>query len=231
VSAPGALHGSVVGVTRQTDVPLKPRLRGFSHTWAFYVSIATAVPLTLVARGVAGQVAAAVFAAAVTVMFGVSALYNRVEWAPAAHRLMRRVDHSAIFVLIAGSYTPYGLLVLDGAWRIAILAVVWTGVTVAVAVRLAWVHSPGWLTAVIALSLGWVSVVALPQAIAVLPPGGLALLLAGGGFYTAGALVYMLRRPNPRPAVFGFHEVFHLLVIAAVACHYATVAFFLLPVT
>lgn len=206
-------------------------MRGVSHMWAFYASIATGVPLTVAAQGGAARASAGIFAAAVTAMFGASALYNRVEWKPALHRLMRRVDHSGIFLLIAGSYTPYGLLVLDGAWRIAILAVVWTGVTVAIAVRLAWVHSPGWLTAVIALSLGWVSVVALPKAMVVLPPAGLALLLAGGGFYAVGALVYMLRRPNPHPAVFGFHEVFHVLVIAAVACHYATVAFFLLPVS
>jgi hemolysin III len=216
-------------MTGTAGVAGKPRLRGVSHEYAFYVSLGGALPLTLIPSSAAGQVAAAVFAVAVTAMFSASALYNRVDWAPAARRAMRRVDHTGIYLMIAGSYTPYGLLVLDGAWRIAVLAVVWSGVTAGIGTKLAWVDAPGWLTAAIAVALGWVSVVAVPQAITVLPPAGFALLLAGGALYTAGALVYVLRRPNPLPAVFGFHEVFHALVIAAVACHYSTVAFFLLP--
>jgi hemolysin III len=204
-----------------------PRLRGVSHEWAFYGSIAAAAPLVAVANGAAGRVAAAVFAAGTATMFGVSALYNRVDWAPAARRWMRRIDHCGIYLMIAGSYTPYGLLVLDGAWRLAVLAVVWSGVAAAIALRLAWADAPGWVTAAVAVALGWVSVIALPKAFDVLPIAGMVLLLAGGVLYTTGAAVYVLRRPDPVPAVFGFHEVFHALVVAAVACHYATVLLFL----
>jgi hemolysin III len=131
--------------------------------------------------------------------------------------------------MVAGSYTPFGLLVLDGAWRITILAVVWSGVAIGIAIKVAWPEAPGWITAMIAVALGWVAVIALPKAIPVLPATGLALLISGGVLYTVGAFVYVRQRPNPRPAVFGFHEVFHLLVIAAVACHYATIGFFVLP--
>jgi hemolysin III len=214
----------VVSQGRSADVLPKPRLRGVSHEYAFYASVVAASPLILAASDAAGRVAASIFVAAACVMFGASALYNRIDWGPAARDVMRRIDHSGIFVMIAGSYTPYGLLVLDGAWTIAVLAVVWTGVAVAIGVRVARPAAPGWLTAALAVALGWVSVVALPKAIDVLPASGLALLLAGGVLYTAGATVYVLRRPNPLPSVFGYHEVFHALVVAAVACHYATTA-------
>jgi hemolysin III len=207
----------------------KPRLRGVSHKWAFYGSLGAALPLLLVADGSTGMVAAAVFAGAVTVMFGVSALYNRIDWGPTAHLWMRRLDHTGIYLMVAGSYTPFGLLVLDGAWRIAILAVVWSGVVIGIAIKMAWPNAPGRVTATLAVSLGWVAVIALPKAIPVLPAAGLALLISGGVLYTVGAFVYVRQRPDPRPAVFGFHEVFHLLVIAAVACHYATIGFFVLP--
>lgn len=206
----------------------RPRLRGVSHKWAFYGSLVAAAPLVVVAEGGAARVAATVFMAGMAAMFGASALYNRVEWTPVAAERMRRIDHCGIFLMIAASYTPYGLLVLDGAWRVVVLAVVWTGVAVAVAVRLAWSDAPGWLTGAVAVALGWVSVIALPKALDVLPAAGVALLLAGGVLYTAGAFVFILRRPDPAPAVFGFHEVFHALVVAAVACHYATVVLFLL---
>ncbi len=206
----------------------RPRLRGVSHKWAFYGSLVAAAPLVVVAEGGAARVAAAVFMAGMAAMFGASALYNRVEWTPVAGERMRRIDHCGIFLMIAASYTPYGLLVLDGAWRVVVLAVVWTGVAVAIAVRLAWSDAPGSLTGAVAVALGWVSVIALPKALDVLPAAGVALLLAGGVLYTAGAFVFILRRPDPAPAVFGFHEVFHALVVAAVACHYATVVLFLL---
>ena len=162
-------------------------------------------------------------------MFGASALYNRVRWAPGACRWMRRVDHSGVFLMIAGGYTPYGLLVLTGAWRLTLLAIVWTGVAVAIATRFAWADAPGWITAAIGVALGWIGIVALPKVFHALGPAGFALLLAGGAAYTAGAIVYARRRPNPLPSWFGFHELFHALVIVAVACQYASVAFFVLP--
>jgi hemolysin III len=208
---------------------MTPRLRGVLHQHAFFVSVVAGALLIASAAGVAGHVAASVFALGTVVMFGVSALYHRVRWTPRARRWMRRVDHAGVYLMIAASYTPYGLLVLDGAWRIGILTVVWTGVAAGIVLRFAWFEAPGWLSATIAVALGWVSVIAVPKAFDALGSTGLALLLAGGLLYTAGALVYALRRPNPFPNVFGFHEVFHALVVVAVACQYAVVAFFVLP--
>jgi hemolysin III len=206
-----------------------PLLRGVLHQYAFYFSLPAGALLIAGTRSDLGLVAASIFAAGVASMFGASALYHRVRWRPALRRWMRRADHTGIYLMIAGSYTPYGLLVLEGAWRITILAIVWSGVAAAIALRFAWFGAPGWLTATIGVVLGWISVVALPKAFGVLGPAGLALLLSGGVFYTAGALVYAIRRPNPFPRVFGFHELFHALVIVAVACQYAAVAFFVLP--
>jgi len=217
---------AVASVGAGSDLALvRPRWRGVSHQYGFYASLLGAMPLLLLASGAAARAAAAVFVGGACLMFGASALYNRVDWRPGAQRdLMRRIDHCCVFVMIAASYTPYALLVLGGAWTITLLAVVWSAATLAIAVRVAKPNAPGWITAAIALALGWVSLVALPEAIGVLSAAALALLLAGGAFYTAGGVVYVLRRPNPAPAVFGFHEVFHALVVAAVACHYATTA-------
>jgi hemolysin III len=142
---------------------------------------------------------------------------------------MRRLDHAGIYALIAGTYTPFGLLVLSGNWTIAVLAIVWTGAAAGVALKFLWVDAPKWLSAVIGVALGWVGIVAFPQ---ILDRIGLApalLVLAGGVAYTAGAVIYALRRPDPFPAVFGYHELFHLFVIAAVACHYVAVAVYVLP--
>jgi hemolysin III len=208
---------------------MTPRLRGAIHQHAFFVSVVAGALLIASAAGVAGHVAASVFALGTVVMFGASALYHRVRWSPRGRRWMRRIDHAGIYLMIAASYTPYGLLVLDGAWRIGILTVVWAGVAAGIILRFAWFEAPGWLSATIAVVLGWVSVIAVPKAFDTLGPTGLALLLTGGVLYTAGALVYALRRPNPFPHVFGFHEVFHALVVVAVACQYAVVAFVVLP--
>ena len=210
---------------------LTPRLRGVSHQAAFFGSLVAGSMIVAQAADGLPRVAAAVFAATVIMMFAASALYHRVPWDWAAKRWMRRVDHAGIYLLIAGSYTPYGLLVLDGPWRISVLAIVWTGVACGIALRFAWVDAPPWLTVAITLVLGWFSVIALPKAFAEIGTTGLGLLLAGGALYSLGGLVYALRRPNPWPATLGFHEVFHLLVIAAVACQYAAVGLIVLPMS
>lgn len=208
---------------------VKPRLRGVSHQWAFYFAIPLGVVLGLVAETSRARVAAAVFAASVVGMFGASALYHRVTWAPTRRRWMRRLDHAGIYALIAGSYTPVGLLVLDGNWRLVVLGVVWIGAAVAIALKFLWVDAPKWLSAVIGIGLGWVAVIVFPQIVDRVGIAGSLLVLAGGLAYTAGALVYALRRPDPLPAVFGYHEVFHALVIVAVAFQYSAIAFFVLP--
>jgi len=212
-----------------TDVGVKPRLRGLSHAAAFLVALPLGVALVLEAETSLGRLAAIVFAASVVVMFGASGLYHSPTWPEGRRRWLRRFDHAGIYGLIAGTYTPFGLLVLRGNWRPVVLGIVWTGALAAVAFKFAWVDAPKWISAVIGIALGWVGVVVFPQLLDEIGVGGSLLVVAGGLLYTAGALVYALRRPDPYPAVFGFHEVFHVLVIAAVACQYAAVAFCVLP--
>jgi hemolysin III len=210
------------------DLDGRPRLRGVFHQYAFFVSIGLGMLLVAGASGDKERTSAAVFATTVAAMFGVSALYHRVTWQPAARRWMRRLDHAAIYLLIAGTYTPFGLLALTGAWRWTVLPIVWGGAFAAIVLKLAWIDSPKWLTTGIAIALGWVGIVALPQLWAHSGAAAVSLLGSGGVLYTAGAVVYARRRPDPVPAVFGYHELFHALVTAAAACQYAAVALFVL---
>jgi hemolysin III len=208
---------------------LRPRLRGVFHQYAFLGFASLGVALVATAPSGTARAAAVIFGGSVAVTFGVSALYHRVTWPPAARRLMRRLDHSAIFLLIAGTYTPYGLLVLAGAWRFSVLAVVWIGAALGIAQSLLWVNRPKWITAALGIALGWAGVVAFPQILDATGSVGASLLLAGGVLYTLGAVVYAISRPDPAPAVFGYHELFHVLTILAAAAQYAAIAFFVLP--
>ncbi len=183
----------------------------------------------LVAETTRGRIGASVFAATVVGMFGASALYHRVSWSASLRPWLRRLDHAGVFGLIAGSYTPFGLLVLQGAWRISVLAIVWSGVLAAILLRFVWVTAPKRLDALIGLALGWLGALVFPQILARTGVGASLLVLAGGISYTLGAIVYALRRPNPRPTIFGYHELFHAFVVAAVCCQYAAVAFFVVP--
>jgi hemolysin III len=207
----------------------KPRLRGVSHQWAFAASIVAGA--VLVATAPSGRAAAvgALYAAALAGMFGASALYHRVTWAPAVRAWMRRLDHSMIFVFIAGTYTPVTVLSLDGVLPVVVLAVVWGGALAGVALKLVWITAPKGLVASVYVMLGWVGIALLPE---VLRSAGVVpalLFIAGGLLYTAGAVVYVRRRPDPRPAVFGFHEVFHAFVIAAAIAHFIAIAVFVVP--
>ena len=207
----------------------KPRLRGVSHQYAFFLSVGCGVGLILAASGGRARVAATIYAVAVSALLGTSALYHRVTWRPKARRWMRRLDHSMIFVLIAGTYTPVALLALRGALASTILIVVWAGALGGVVFKLAWIDAPKWLFAAVYLALGWVSAAILGELPAAIGWLGVAGLAAGGLLYTAGAMVYTSERPNPFPKVFGYHEVFHALVLAAVGLHYAVIAFAVLP--
>jgi hemolysin III len=207
----------------------KPRLRGVSHQYAFFVSVGCGVGLILAASGGRARVAAAIYAGAVSALLGTSALYHRVTWRPAARRWMRRLDHSMIFVLIAGTYTPVALLALHGSLARAILIVVWAGALGGVIFKLLWIDAPKWVFAAVYLALGWVSVAVLGELPAAIGWLGVAGLAAGGLLYTAGAMVYASERPDPLPRVFGYHEVFHALVLGAVFLHYAVIAFAVLP--
>src|SRR6266536_4223501 len=205
----------------------KPRLRGVLQQVAFLCSLAAAPALIFYAEGARSRLAAGVFATSVVTCFGASALYHRVTWSPRARLWMRRVDHAGIYLLIAGTYTPVSLLVLRGAWRPVVLTIVWAGAAAAIILKFVWVAAPKWLAAAIGLALGWIAVIALPQLIAKAHPAAVILLIAGGLAYTAGAVVYARRRPDPAPAVFGYHELFHALTIVGVACQYVAIAFFI----
>jgi hemolysin III len=204
-------------------VPEKPLLRGVSHEIAAGVALAGWIVLALVAAPGRARVAAQVYGASLFTLFLVSALYHRPTWRPRARLLMRRLDHSAIFLLIAGTYTPFCLL-LPPASGVRLLAVVWAGAIAGILQSLLWVRAPKALSAVVYVLLGWVVVPVLPSLRAALGGGAVALLAGGGAVYTLGAIVYATRRPDPFPRVFGYHEVFHALVIAAAACHFAVAA-------
>jgi hemolysin III len=208
---------------------VKPRLRGVSHEYAFFISIATGAALIAAASDARARLAVSVYAAAVTALLGTSALYHRVTWRPAARRWMRRLDHSMIFVLIAGTYTPVCLLALHGSLAQTVLIVVWAGALGGVVFKLLWIDAPKWVLVLVYIALGWVSAAVFGQLPAALGWLGLAGLAAGGLLYTLGAVVYASEWPNPWPKTFGYHEVFHALVLGAATMHYAVIAFAVLP--
>jgi hemolysin III len=208
----------------------KPRLRGVTHEWAFFISLPLGLGLVLSAPSGRAALAAGIYALSVALLFGASALYHRISWASvAARRWMRRVDHSMIFVLIAGTYTPFALLALDGTLATAILVAVWVGAGAGIVMSLVWPDAPKWLLAVVYVALGWVAIAAFPAMLDRLGITAMAMVAAGGALYTAGAVIYATRRPNPSPTVFGYHEIFHALVIGAAALQYAVVAFYVVP--
>ena len=208
---------------------MKPRLRGVFHQYAFYVAVVAGVVIVALSDSGRELLATWVYAVALAAMFGVSALYHRVDWrSPRLRAWMRRLDHSTILLLIAGTYTPFALLAFDGKLADAILIVVWAGAAAGLVLNLAWVDAPKWLTAIVFVALGWVGVVAVPEMLD-LGVAPAVLVFVGGGLYTLGAITYALRRPNPVPHVFGYHEIFHVLVIAAAAAHFVAIAGFVLP--
>jgi hemolysin III len=207
---------------------VKPRLRGVFHELGFYAALATGVPLVLTAEDGRPRAAAVVFSVCVALCFGASALYHRPTWTPPVRARLARVDHAGVYLLIAGAYTPFGFLVMSAAWAVPVLALVWSGALAAILLKFLWVRAPKWLSATIGLALGWVGAAASSQLLKLQLPGVL-LVVAGGLLYTAGAIVYMRRRPDPVPRVFGYHELFHVLTLGATACLYVSIAFFVLP--
>ena len=217
---------AAVGVAQKLP---KPRLRGVSHQWAFFVSLLTGAALIVAAQGGREVLAVSIYAFSLSALLGTSALYHRVTWNEGQRRWMRRLDHTMIFVLIAGTYTPFALLVMEGTLAEVVLIGVW-GLAVGGAVlNLAWWNAPKWFTSLVYISTGWVAIVALPQLWEQMGPVGVGLIALGGLLYTAGAVVYATKRPDPSPEVFGYHEIFHLFVIAAAAVQYAAIAIYALP--
>ena len=201
----------------------KPLLRGVSHEIAAGVALAGLVALVLLAPGPRARVGALVYGFSLVALFSVSALYHRPTWGPRARLWMRRLDHSAIFLLIAGTFTPICLLIGDGRAH-TMLAVVWAGAGLGVLRALIWPTAPRGVATGLYLLLGWAAVPLVPAMYRALGAGSLALLAAGGLLYSAGAVIYATRRPDPFPRVFGYHEVFHALVIAAAGLHFAVAA-------
>ena len=208
----------------------KPRLRGVSHEWAFFVSVIAGAILVLAAPTARATAAVAIYAASLSALLGVSALYHRINWRrPEIRRWMRRLDHSMIFLLIAGTVTPFAVLVLHGTLANALLIAVWAGAAAGIVVELVWVEAPKWATALVYLAVGWIGALGVPGIVVNAGLGAGALIAIGGALYTAGAVIYARQRPDPNPAVFGYHEIFHLLVIAAAAAHFAAVAIYAMP--
>jgi hemolysin III len=202
---------------------VKPSLRGVSHQAAAFVALGAGGVLVALAPSPPARLAALVYALSLFAMFAVSALYHRPTWAPAARARMRRLDHATIFLLIAGTFTPFAVLGLGGAQATTLLAIAWGGALLGLLQSLFWVHAPKPLTAALYLAMGWAISPYFRELHAALGARALMLLLAGGVAYSLGALVYALRRPNPFPRTFGYHEVFHALVIVASVCHFAAV--------
>jgi hemolysin III len=203
---------------------VKPRLRGVLHQYAFFAAIVGGVALLLIAPTPRTRAAAALYALALAACFGASAAYHRIEWSARVRPWMRRLDHSMIFVLIAGTYTPFAAAVFSRTLALVVLPIVWGGAVLGLVFKLVWLDAPRGLVALLYIALGWVGVAGVPQMLGRAGVGATILVALGGVLYTAGAVTYALKRPNPWPRVFGFHELFHAAVVAAAAVQYAAIA-------
>ena len=209
--------------------PTKPQLRGVLHHYAFFVSLVAGTVLVVLAPTPRALLAAGIYGASLSALLGTSALYHRVTWSVPARRLMGRLDHAMISVLIAGTVTPFAMLAIRGPLAPILLSAVWVGALAAIVLHVLWFDAPKGLSAALYVLLGWVGLAGMPQVVshAGWTVGG--LLLLGGVLYSLGAAVYALRRPDPIPASFGYHELFHALVVVAATVHYGAVAMTILP--
>jgi hemolysin III len=203
------------------DTTSKPRLRGVSHQFAFFVALGAGLVLVGMSASARVAGASAVYAVTLAMMLGVSAAYHRGAWRPAVERIWRRLDHSAIFLVIAGTYTPICVIGVGGATGMRMLLIVWAGAALGILQATLWSHAPRAIAVALYISLGWVGAAYFPEVRAALGTAPLVLIFVGGLLYTAGALVYALKRPDPIPTTFGYHEIFHACVIAAAVCHFA----------
>jgi len=203
---------------------VKPKLRGWIHAATAPLTLAAGVVLIVLSPNAPTRVGSSVFVTSALVLFTVSGIYHRGTWGPRAWRFLRRFDHANIFLLIAGSYTPFTLLLLHGTDRVVLLSVVWVGAVAGVLFRVFWSDAPRWLYTPIYVALGWAAVFYFGDFVHSASTSVLVLMAVGGGLYTLGGLVYGVQRPNPFPRWFGFHEVFHVLTIAAFVTHYVGVS-------
>jgi hemolysin III len=208
---------------------VRPRLRGVLHQAFLPVFVAAAVVLVVLARSPLGRTAMVFYGVGLAGCLGTSALYHRGRWSPAARALLGRIDHSMIFLLVAGTYTPVCLLVLRGSIAVLVLGIVWIGGALGAAMAWLWPRAPVWAEVAPYILVGWSAVLAFPQLATGIGWGGLALLVVGGVLYTAGAIIYGMQRPDPFPSVFGYHEIFHSLVVLAASAHCVAVYVWILP--
>jgi hemolysin III len=201
-----------------------PRLRGVTHAWAFWFALIAAVALIVFSPAGSPRLAAAVYGIGLAALFGGSGLYHRWRWHPRWRPILRRIDHSMIYVFIAASYTPVGLLVLEGTTKWVVLITVWGGAAVGVGLSVAWISAPRAVCSACYVALGWAALICVPQLVESLPAAPLILMALGGLLYTVGAVIYALGRPNPWPRTFGFHEIFHVFVILAAVAHFVAMA-------
>ena len=197
----------------------KPSWRGWIHTGTFPVTVAAGIVLVVLANGPVAKWASAVFMLTSMLLFGNSALYHRINWSPRTKTLLKRFDHANIFLLIAGTYTPISLLALPLDKGVTLLIVVWSGALVGIAFRVFWITAPRWLYVPLYVILGWAAVFYAPD-IFTTNPAAMVLVIVGGLLYTIGSVVYGLKKPNPWPNAFGFHEIFHTLTVLAFLCHW-----------
>lgn len=202
-----------------TPDEVRPTWRGWIHAGTFPVALVAGIVLVVVADGAAAKWAAAIFATTSLLMFGVSALYHRFDWSPSTKLLLKRIDHSNILLLIAGTYTPLAVLALPESKSVLLLSLVWGGAAVGILFRVFWVHAPRLLYVALYLALGWAAVMYLGDLFAA-NVTMMVLVIVGGLLYTGGAVVYALKRPNPWPGRFGFHEIFHVCTVLAFLCHW-----------
>ena len=202
----------------------KPRLRGWLHLGAFPTAVIAGLVLIATAPTLTGRLATAVYIATSAALFGISALYHRTTLSERATMRLKRLDHANIYLIIAGTYTPIAVLALDGTARTALLTAIWAGALAGVAFRTLWVGAPRWLYTPCYIAMGWAAVFFLPD---FMRAGGIAVLvcvIVGGLLYSAGGVIYGIKRPNPSPRWFGFHEVFHSLTLAAFIAHYVCIS-------
>ncbi|MBA2446235.1 MAG: hemolysin III family protein [Nocardioidaceae bacterium] len=203
---------------------IKPKLRGWLHLATFPLSLVAGIVLIALAPDNTARLASTVFAGSSTSLFGVSALFHRGHWGPRWHGVLRRLDHSNIFLLIAGTYTPFAIMLLDGTSAKLLLSLVWGGALLGIAFRVFWIGAPRWLYLPVYIALGWAAVFWLGDFARSAGPAVLTLIIAGGLLYSVGGLVYGFKWPNPIPRWFGFHEVFHTCTIAAFSAHYVGIS-------
>jgi hemolysin III len=213
------------GAVSEAVAIAKPKLRGWLHTVTSPVALAAGVVLIVLAPTGPAAAAAAAYAVTAFVLFTTSAIYHRGNWSPKAESRLKRFDHANIFLLIAGSYTPFGVLALSGDTRVAVLSAVWGTALLGVGFRVFWVNAPRWLYTALYIGLGWAAGFFVPQLIHGAGVAAFVLIASGGLLYTFGGVVYGLKRPNPSPKWFGFHEIFHACTVAAFACQYVAASF------